>query len=77
MFTWKTRSEYGPVPKVYNDVDGCAPDTVKKCIQTKRRLNPLDPDYIIPGHSEFAAAGNEAYGPEGSSMVKAKVQKVE
>jgi hypothetical protein len=32
MFTWKTRSEFGPVPKVYNDVDGCAPDTVKKCI---------------------------------------------
>jgi len=32
MFTWKTRSEYGQVPKVYSDVDGCAPDTVKKCI---------------------------------------------
>ena len=32
MFTWKQRSEYGPVPKVYDDVDGCAPDTVKKCI---------------------------------------------
>ena len=74
MFTWKSREQFGQMPKVYNDVPGCNPDTVKKAITTNRNLNPLDPQYKFPGHTEEIVFGLNAYGPEGSSMANLKVK---
>ena len=35
------------------DVPGAKASTLKKGIQTKRFDNPLNPNYIVPGHSEM------------------------
>jgi hypothetical protein len=61
------------MPKAYNDIPGCNPDTVQKAITTNRHLNPLDPKYQFPGHSEGLDHGFNAYGPEGCSMAKPKM----
>lgn len=60
------------MPKVFSDVEGCNPDTVKKCIETKRNLNPLTPIYVFPGHSEPQEIGLSAFGEEGCSMANRK-----
>ena len=68
MFKNKLREHFGQMPKSYNDIPGNKADTLKKCMTTDRHLNPLDPAYQFPGHSEPVEAGLAAYGAEGSSM---------
>lgn len=55
------------MPKAYTDVPGCLPNTVKRSITTNRNLDPLNPSYVLPGHTE-PNPGIDAYGPIGSSM---------
>jgi len=55
------------MPKAYGDVPGCLPNSVKRAISTARQVNPLNPTYVLPGHSE-PNPGADAYGPQGSSM---------
>lgn len=70
MFKNKQREHYVQMPKAYDDIPGCKADTLKKSMQTVRHINPLDPDYKFPGHSEQFVAGLQAYGEEGSSMAR-------
>jgi hypothetical protein len=56
------------MPKAFTDLEGCKTNTVKRSIQTKRNINPLDPVYKMPGHSEPADVA--AWTAEGCSMSK-------
>ena len=70
MFKFKIREHFSQMPKSYQDIPGNKADTLKKSIITERNLNPLDPAYNMPGHSEPLESGNAAYGEEGCSMAR-------
>lgn len=67
MFTWKSREHFQQMPKSFNDLPFCNPSSLKRGIVSNRHINPLDPTYALPGHSE-PNAGLDAFGPEGCSM---------
>ena len=50
------------------DIEGTKCGTVKKSIVTKRGLNPLAPEYQIPGRTECSDNMNDPYGIKGSSV---------
>ena len=52
-----------------DDIERCGPDTVKRAPATKRNLNPLDPNYNVPGCSEQpVGVAHDPYGMAASSM---------
>lgn len=54
-----------------SDIDGAGPDTLKKAPETKRCLNPLMPEYVVPGAGETPLDHmNDPYGMKHSSMGK-------
>ena len=69
-FTWMKRRQVREV-NVTSDIQGGQADTLKRACTTKRCLNPLEPSYVIPGHSEYLNTINDPYGERTSSMAKA------
>ena len=54
---------------ITSDITGAGPDTLKKAPATKRCLNPLQPDYVVPGAGERPVDNlNDPYGVQNSSM---------
>ena len=52
-----------------DDITGAKAGTLKHCPQTKRILNPLNPGYVLPGHSERNNLDlNDMFGEQQSSM---------
>ena len=52
-----------------DDIAGAKSGTLKHCPQTKRILNPLNPSYVLPGHSERNNLDlNDMFGEQQSSM---------
>jgi hypothetical protein len=47
-----------------DDFRGATSNSLKKGIETKRMTNPLNPDYLLPGHKEFVSSNN----PYGSTL---------
>ena len=77
-FTWKTREQFQSMPKAYNDCPGVSVGTLKRSIETKRQVNPLNPAYQNPGHTE-PGAGLDCFGDgfgarDGCSMFKSFTQ---
>lgn len=52
-----------------DDIVGAKSGTLKHCPPTKRTLNPLNPSYVLPGHSERNNLDhNDMFGEQQSSM---------
>lgn len=67
-FTWMERRQTREINKT-DDIAGCAASTVQKGPDTKRCLNPLSPEYVIPGCKEQPVNSvNDPYGMKTSSM---------
>ena len=60
-FTWMKRRQVREINK-NDDIIGCQADTLKRAVATKRNINPLDPDYEVPGAKEGFNVMNDPYG---------------
>ena len=60
-----------------NDVPGAQPGTLKKCPETMRRTNPLQPwvGYKLPGHTEIPFAESNAFADRPVSSLDPKYVK--
>ena len=67
-FTWMDRRDVRLINRV-DDIAGCGPDTIRRAPNTKRNLNPLIPEYVVPGCAEAPVNDlNDPYGEKVSSM---------
>ena len=73
-FTWMKRRQVREIC-TNEDILGSKASTLKRAVTTKRNCNPLNPEYVIPGHSEGFNIANDPYGQAFSSMGFANFQK--
>jgi hypothetical protein len=52
------------------DIQGAHPGSLQRCPKTKRSLNPLDPQYVLPGSSELIDPSN-AFSKQKSNLQQA------
>ena len=66
-FTWMDRRQVRPHNR-NDDIEGSQPDTLKRGLNGKRVIDPLDPNYFYPGGAENINTANDPYGLKNCSM---------
>lgn len=69
-FTWMDRRQVRPHNK-NDDIEGSQPDTLKRGLNGKRVIDPLDPSYFYPGGTENINTANDPYGLKNCTMSQA------
>lgn len=66
VFAHHSRKEFRKTNDI-NDIAGCTVGSLRKGVATNRFCNPLNPDYEIPGHTEYGE--NSGFGAVGKEVI--------